>query len=111
MPQKNCDRHNRWRNKIVSFRMSPEENRQLNELVLLSGLTKQDYIIHRLLNREVVVQGNTRVFKALRNQLAQVLYELRHLETGQSPTPELLETIQMMSVILVGMGKEVSEDV
>ena len=66
MSQKNRDEHNRWRNKTVAFRVSPEEDKQLETYVKLSGLTKQDYITRRLLGREVIVQGNPRVFKALR---------------------------------------------
>lgn len=73
MSAKNLDNHNRWRNKTVAFRVSPEEDEQLEIAVRLSGLTKQDYITRRLLNRDIVVQGNPRVYKALRDQLAAVL--------------------------------------
>ena len=76
MSEKNLDKHNRWRNKAVSFRVSPEEDAQIETAVKLTGLTKQDYIIRRLLCRDVVVQGNPRVYKALRDQLAAVLDEL-----------------------------------
>jgi hypothetical protein len=41
--EKNLDKQGRWRNKTVSFRMSKEEVILLNNLVDLSGLTKQDY--------------------------------------------------------------------
>ena len=58
MSAKNLDRHNRWRNKTVAFRVSPEEDREIETAVRLSGLTKQDYITRRLLCRDVVVQGN-----------------------------------------------------
>ena len=54
MSHKNRDERNRWRNKTVAFRVSPEEDRQLETYVKLSGLTKQDYITRRLLGREVV---------------------------------------------------------
>ena len=47
MSMKNLDRHNRWRNKTVAFRVSPEEDEQLEIFVKLSGLTKQDYITRR----------------------------------------------------------------
>ena len=73
MSHKNRDEHNRWRNKTVAFRVSPEEDEQLEIFVKLSGLTKQDYITRRLLDRAVVVQGNPRVYKALRDQLAAAL--------------------------------------
>ena len=69
MSAKNLDTHNRWRNKTVAFRVSPEENEQIDAAVRLSGLTKQDYITKRLLCRDVVVQGNPRVYKALRDEL------------------------------------------
>ena len=69
MSAKNLDKHNRWRNKTVAFRVSPEEDTQIETAVKLTGLTKQDYIIRRLLCRDVVVQGNPRVYKALRDQL------------------------------------------
>ena len=60
MSAKNLDKHNRWRNKTVAFRVSPQEDEQLEIFVKLSGLTKQDYITRRLLERDVVVQGNIR---------------------------------------------------
>lgn len=65
MTAKARDQHNRWRSVTVAFRMSPEENEHLNHLVQLSGMTKQDYIIARLLQKEIVVHGNPRVYKAL----------------------------------------------
>ena len=108
MSAKNLDKHNRWRNKTVAFRMSAEEDLQLETLVKLTGLTKQDYIIRRLLGREVVVQGNPRVYKALRDQLAAVLDELRRIEAGQNMNDELLDTIRMIATILDGMQEEIA---
>lgn len=72
MSAKAMDAHGRWRSVTVAFRVSPEEDNQIETLVRLSGLAKQDYILNRLLNRDVVVQGNPRVYKALRDQLAWV---------------------------------------
>ena len=84
MSLKNRDNHNRWRNKTVAFRVSPEEDAQIETFVKLSGLTKQDYITRRLTCKDVVVQGNPRVYKALRDQLAAVLNELRRIEAATS---------------------------
>ena len=95
MSAKNLDRHNRWRSKTVAFRVSPEEDAQIETAVRLSGLTKQDYITRRLLCREIVVQGNPRVYKALRNELNSVLEELKRIEAGQSIDGEQLETIRL----------------
>ena len=106
MSLKNRDNKNRWRNKTVAFRVSPEEDAQIETAVRLSGLTKQDYITRRLLEKEVVVQGNPRVYKALRDQFAAVLDELRRIEAGQDVNDELLDTIQMIATIMSGMQEE-----
>ncbi len=106
MSAKNLDNHNRWRNKTIAFRVSPEENEQIEIAVRLSGLTKQDYITRRLLDRAVVVQGNPRVYKALRDQLAAVLKELRRIEARGGVGDELLATIDLISVTRGGMKED-----
>ena len=106
MSLKNRDEHNRWRNKTVAFRVSPEEDKQIETYVRLSGLTKQDYITRRLTHKDIVVQGNPRVFKALRNQLAEVLTELQRIEAGGGVNDELLDVIEMIADILGGLKEE-----
>lgn len=109
MSAKNRDNHNRWRNKTVAFRVSPEEDEQLERFVKLSGLTKQDYITRRLLCRDVVIQGNPRVYKALRDQLAAVLNELHRIEAGQRIDDELIDLLEMIAAIMGGMKEGVDD--
>ena len=106
MSVKNLDRHNRWRNKTVAFRVYPDEDREIETAVRLSGLTKQDYITRRLLCREVVVQGNPRVYKALRNELAAVLAELQRIEAGDGVDEELMDNIELIAAIMDGMRED-----
>lgn len=106
MSAKNRDEHNRWRNITVGFRVSPEENELLNKAVALSGLPKQEYCYRRCMNRNVIVQGNPRVFKALRNQLADVLTELQRIEASGEVNDELLDLIEMIADILGGLKEE-----
>ena len=106
MSLKNRDNKNRWRNKTVAFQVSPEEDAQIETAVRLSGLTKQDYITRRLLCREVVVQGNPRVYKALRNELAAVLAELQRIEAGAGVDEELMDNIELIAAILDGMRED-----
>lgn len=106
MSLKNRDEHNRWRNHTVGFRVSPEENELLNRVVALSGLPKQEYCYRRCMNRDIVVQGNPRVFKALRNQLADVLTELQRIESGSEVDEDLLDVIEMIADILGGLKEE-----
>jgi hypothetical protein len=106
MSAENLDNCNRWRNKTVAFRVSPEESERIDKAVRLSGLTKQDYITRRLLCQDVVVQGNPRVYKTLRNELAAVLAELQRIEAGEDVNVELIDTIELIAVILGGLKGE-----
>ena len=104
--ERNLDKQGRWRNKTVSFRMSNEEVKLLDNLVSLSGLTKQDYIIKRLLCKDVVVVGNTRVYKALKNHIEQIFVELKRLSTIQEIDDVTTSTIQFIGQILRDIKEE-----
>ena len=106
MSAKNLDNKGRFRSRTIGFRVSPEEDAQINVAVSLSGLTKQDYIVKRLLCRDIVVQGNPRVYKALKDQLAKVLDELKRIENGDEVDEDLLATINLITVTLDGMKQE-----
>ena len=108
MSAKITDRHNRLRSITVGFRVSPEENEQINRAVAVSGLPKQEYCYRKCLNRDIVVQGNPRVYKALRNQLVAVLDELKRIEAAGELRDELLDNIELITRTLYGM-KEGSE--
>lgn len=103
---KNLDYEGRWRNKTVAFRVSEEEAKLIDTQVALSGLTKQDYIIRRLQCRDVVVQGSPRVYKALRNQMADIYEELKRLERCSEANDELLYTIQLIAETMNGLRGE-----
>ena len=109
MSAKNLDKQGRWRSVNVSFRVSPEEDQLLETFVKLSGMTKQDYITSRLLCRDVVVQGNPRVYKALREKFEEVIEELKRIEKGGDVRPELTQTIEFMSIIMNGMKENTNE--
>lgn len=110
MSAKNVDRKNRFRSITVGFRVSPEEQEELNRAVALSGLPKQEYCYRKCMGREVVVQPNPRVYKALKQELAAVLAELQRIEAGNSVDEELLNVIELIAVILGGLkGEEQNE--
>ncbi|MCD8396017.1 MAG: mobilization protein [Lachnospiraceae bacterium] len=86
--------------------MSDEEAKLINDLIALSGLTKQEYITRRLQCRDVVVQGNPKVYKALKNQMEAIYEELKRLETYSADNDELLYTIQVIAITLDGLKGE-----
>ena len=105
MSARNLDKHNRFRSITVGFRVSPEEHEHINKAVAMSGLTKQEYCYRRCLGRDIVVQGNPKVYKALKDQLAAVLDELRRIEAGQPVDDELLEDINLITRTLQGLNQ------
>ena len=107
MSAKNLDKHNRFRSITVGFRVSPEENEQINKFVAVSGLSKQEYCYRRCMQQDIVVNsGNPRVYKALKNNLAEVLDELKN---KKEVTDEMLEIIRLITVTLQGLKGDFNE--
>ena len=106
MSKKNYDNHNRWRNKTVAFRVSAEEDLHLEALVKLTGLTKQDYITARLLNRKVTVVPSSRLQKALREHMDAAYRELRRIRDGTGVSPELEATLEILANTFAALGVE-----
>lgn len=106
MSDKVMDRYNRWRSMQVGFRLSPEEAAELNRLVRLSGYTKREYVADRCLQRDIIVKGNPRVFRALKEEMAEIIRRLEELpDEKKTADPEFWVTIQMVAEIMAGLNK------
>lgn len=105
MSARNLDKQNRFRSVTVGFRVSPEEHEHINKAVALSGLSKQEYCYRRCLGRDIIVQGNPKVYKALKDHLAEVLDELKRIEAGRGIDNELLENINLITRTLQGLNQ------
>ena len=99
----NLDPKGRKRNRTVSFRVSGEELELINSIVSVSGMTKQDYIVSRLNERDVVVYGKPRVYKALRTQMEQIYEELVRIRDASEMSEELMTLIQVIAKVMEGM--------
>lgn len=107
MSEKNKDDKNRWRNVTIAFRMSPEENEELNNRVKLSGFrTKQDYIIQSVLHQKVVAVGNPLMLGQFRQNLQRIEQELIRIEKASEIDEELLTPIRSMLEILEGFQEQ-----
>ena len=106
MSAKNRDNHNRWRNITVGFRVSPEENDQLNRAVAMSGLPKQEYCYRKCMDNSITVTPNPRIFKALKTALDDGWTELRRISTGTPPSDELVNDITLIAKMLNDMKGE-----
>ena len=105
--RKKRDDKNRWRNVTIAFRMSPEENEELNNRVKLSGFrSKQDYIIQSVLHQKVVATGNPLMLVQFRKNLQQIERELERIEKASDMDGELLTPIRSMLEILEGFKEQ-----
>ena len=72
----------------------------------MSGLTKQDYIVARLLCQEVTVVPSSRVQKGMEEGMQMVYCELLRLGEGYEVQPEVLDVIRMLAALFEGFGGE-----
>ena len=106
MSEKNLDPQGRMRSKTVAFRMSPEEADLLQRYADMSGMTKQDYLISRVLQREVTVIPNKRMQLYMEENMLYVFKELRRLDAGQVLPQDLSELVRMLAGIFAALGGE-----
>lgn len=100
MAAMNYDNHNRFRSKTVAFRVSPEEDKQIERAVALTGMTKQDYITSKLIDKTIVVQGNCKIHRAVMLALMELSDELKRIEAGAGVDEELMDEIRLVTGII-----------
>ncbi|SEA18681.1 hypothetical protein SAMN05216349_10669 [Oribacterium sp. KHPX15] len=98
------DDKNRWRNKTIAFRLSPEEDEELNKRYKLLGYrTKQNYIIDSVLKNKVVAMGNMEMIYQFRQSLKEILTELKRIDKAEDLDEELTIPIRTMLEIIEAM--------
>lgn len=110
MSKKNTDKKNRFRSVTVAFRMSPEENQELDNRVKLSGKrTRQEYLIEAALNCQIVAVGNPQMLVQFRKQLLNIENELKRINSVSEMDEELFTTVKIMLEILQGFDNKKSK--
>lgn len=95
--------HNRYRSQTIAFRVSPEEDKQINIAVSLSGMTKQDYITYKLLDRTINVKASCKVHRAVYDRLTEALEQLKRLNDGREIDDELMDNISLITRLVDGL--------
>ncbi len=103
MSHKQLDPKNRWRNKTVAFRMSPQEAEKLDRMVALSGLSKQAYLCSRVFDETVVVKPSPRILKSLRTQLEQLHQDVEKLSCMADADDEFVGNLTRIATVLAGL--------
>ena len=94
--------HNRTRDKTVAFRVTQEEYDDISMRASISGMQKQDYLIARALEKEIVVHPNVRVKKYLAQYLIEIRDELQRLlsvTTDDRALEMLKELLKMIELL------------
>jgi uncharacterized protein (DUF1778 family) len=106
MSEKNLDTHGRHRSKTIAFRMSKEEADLLDQLVAVSGMTKQDYIISKLSDTTVKVVPSSRMQKGMEDGMLLIYRELLRITDADNVSPELAALTEKIGGIFADLSEE-----
>ena len=106
MSEKNLDEHGRARSKTIAFRMSQEEADLLDQLVAISGMTKQDYIISKLSDTEVKVVPSSRMQKGMEEAMLLIYRELLRITDANDISPELAKLTEKVGSIFAELEED-----
>ena len=73
----------------------------------MSGMTKQDYIIARLFEQEVVVVPSSRILKNLADVISDFTSELKSVGNSGEITQETSEAIAMLAHVVAGLNGDI----
>ncbi len=83
-PKKKKDEHNRKRDIIVNFRMSPEERAELEQRILMSGKKKQDYMIQSSLEQKLEIVANRKMLMNIQERMDIIETELKRVASADA---------------------------
>ena len=90
----------------MAFRVSPEEDEQIEAAVRLSGLTKQDYIISKLSDTEMKVVPSSRMQKGMEEAMLLIYRELLRITDANDISPELAKLTEKVDSIFAGLEED-----
>lgn len=89
-PKKKKDERRRKRNVIVNFRMSPEERAELEQRIMASGKSKQDYMIQSSLEQKIEIVANRKMLMNIQNRVDVIEAELKRVTSADALDMEKL---------------------
>lgn len=95
-PKKKKDEHNRKRNIIVNFRMSPEERAELEQRILISGKKKQDYMIQSSLEQKLEIVANRKMLMDIQHRMDEIETELKRVVSADAVDMEKLAGLKSL---------------
>ena len=95
-PKKKKDEHNRKRDIIINFRMSPEERAELEQRILISGKKKQDYMIQSSLEQKLEIVANRKMLMDIQHRMDEIETELKRVVSADAVDMEKLAGLKSL---------------
>lgn len=92
--------HKRARSITVSFRLSPEECRQMMARIAITGLPKADFMIRSMLDQSIVLRVGKFESDRLGVEIGRLKARLERAETPENAVNLLLECRALMEQII-----------
>ena len=106
-PKKKKNEHNRRRNVIKNFRVSPKERDLIDARAAVTGMKKSTFIIQSCLYQKILVKGNVRSFSIMKDAIKDLTKKIDknpHLEDLDPADAERLLTILQIIENINGRG-------
>ena len=91
-----CPNSARKLSKTIGFRCSPQQNDLITHLAEACGMNKQDYILAKLTDTEIVVTSSPRTRKAMREWIEDLTEELRSTPRNEPLSDSLQEQLTVV---------------
>lgn len=99
-----CPNSSRQRSVTIAFRATPEERDRIDQLVAMSGMLKQDYIMAKLEDAEICVTPSVRVYKGMKDAAKAIYLELRRIHSAAELDPEMRSVMRSLAAMLQDLG-------
>lgn len=106
-----CPNDHRRRSVTIAFRTTPEDAARIDQLVALSGMTKQDYIVRRLECEDIIVVPSITVQKNLRVAMDRVCCELSRLVDISQADKHAIRLAETLMNVYVALGADLPTDI
>ena len=106
-----CDNSARRRSKTMAFRCTPEERKLICDMAAWSGMSRQDYIIAKLTDTQVVVKPSVGVQKALKDSMAELTKEVRLAASYGELSESLQQRIELVMRFFLALGEGVGDSI
>lgn len=105
-----CTREARKRSKTISFWVTPAQAVEIDEMVKISGLTKQDYLTRRMLDQQVIIVPSSRVVRSLKDKSERIAHKLESIVDASQVGDELLDELRWLTGIMAAFARYGEED-